>query len=82
VASKAPAQKTGRDLVDYVMAKRRASCKVCQLPDALRAQIAIAREKKIERRIVREWLKAEHNVEIAESEFTSHSAAHHEEGTR
>jgi hypothetical protein len=61
------------------MAKRRAGCKVCQLPDELRAQIAIARDKKIERRLVREWLVTDHHVEISDADFAAHSNGHHEE---
>ena len=70
---------TGRSLLSYVLAKRREGCAVCGLPDEVRAQIVGARERKIESRIIRAWLLAEHGVDILDSVFTSHSAAHHEE---
>lgn len=80
-AGKQPPQpKQGRTLVDFVNAKRRASCAVCSLPDAIRAQVRSAPDKDIPRRVVREWLEAEHGIKISEAEFQTHasSSAHRE----
>lgn len=73
------AHPSGRSLIEYVLARRREACAVCALPDDIRAQLQAARDKKIERRVIRAWLQAEHGKDIADSVFTSHSAAHHEE---
>lgn len=79
LVAKAEAARNGRSLVEYVLAKRREACAVCALPADIRAQIGVARERKIERRVIRAWLLAEHGADIPDSIFTSHSAAHHEE---
>mgnify|MGYP001574931935 FL=1 len=76
---KKEAHPKGASLLSYVLAKRREACAVCGLSDDLRSQIVSAREKKIERRTIRAWLLSEHGVDIVDSIFTSHSAAHHEE---
>ena len=70
------AQPKGRSLIEYVLAKRREACAVCALPDEVRAQL---REKKYERRVIRAWLLADYGMDIPDSIFTTHSAAHHEE---
>lgn len=62
-----------------MLAKRREACKVCALPEDVRAQIRAARDKKIERRVVREWLAADHGVQIGDGEFATHTNAHHDE---
>jgi hypothetical protein len=70
--------KTGRSLVEYDRAKRRAACAVCSLPEAVRGQIRGASERKIRQALVVEWLREEHHIKIARQEFVAHGAAHHD----
>lgn len=78
-----PLQKRARSLLEFATEKRRAErrekCAVCRLPDEIRAQLRQAREKGIERRVVIEWLRAEHERPITDLELTQHYAGHHEE---
>lgn len=68
-----------RSLVDFMRAKRRAACKVCQLPDDVREQLRTASDKDIKRRDVLEWLRTEVGSDITDAELTSHKAGHHDE---
>lgn len=64
-------------LVDYMKAKKRAECAVCQLPDAIREQLAEASSKKIKVRDQLEWLTEVVGAEVNESDLVSHRSARH-----
>lgn len=70
--------KTPKALVDFVKDRRRAACVVCSLPDDVRVQVRTAREKKIDRRTVIEWLHAEVDSKIGETDLAAHTNGHHE----
>lgn len=76
-------EKQARSLLEYASekrkAQRRAACAVCRLPEEVRAQIRAARDRKIERTVIREWLRVEHKSEVSDLDFTSHYAGHHDE---
>lgn len=78
-----PLKKRARSLLEFATEKRRAErrekCVVCRLPDDIRVQLRTAREKGIERRVVLEWLRTDHQREITDLELTQHYAGHHEE---
>jgi hypothetical protein len=69
---------SGRTLEDFVRAKRRSNCVVCKLSPEVLAQIKTARDKRIARDIVVEWLEKDHRVKISPDELTSHVNARHE----
>lgn len=66
-------------LVDYVKAKRREACRVCQLPDDVRDQLATASDKGIKRGVVLEWLRESVGIKITDSELTVHKNGRHDE---
>lgn len=72
-----------RSLLEFASEKRKAerrqTCPVCRLPEEVRAELRIARERKIERRLVREWLQTELGVALTDLDFTTHHAGHHED---
>lgn len=70
--------KSPTSLVDFVKAKKRAACPVCQLPEEVRAQLKEARSKKITRSVQLEWLRDEVGVEIDDLDLNSHIAGRHE----
>lgn len=74
VPTKAP-----RALLTFVQDKRREKCPVCALPEEVRQQIREARDKKVDRRTIREWLKSEYGREIPETNYTTHSNGHHDD---
>lgn len=70
---------SGRSLTEFLLAKRREACAVCALPDDIRDQIASAREKRIERRVIREWLDEDCGIKVPDAAFTTHSNGHHDD---
>lgn len=68
----------GRSLMEYARDRRRDGCKVCALPDEVRAQILRASDKKIRRPVVLAWLRDEHQAEIGDSDMTVHVNGHHD----
>lgn len=77
---KAPPKTTpaGRSLVDYVLGKKRAECKVCALPGELREQLVVARSRKIRRAEVIEWLRDDHRIILTPRDLDVHYSARHE----
>lgn len=65
-------------LLDFATAKRRANCKVCKLPEEIKAQIALARDKKIPRPVVVEWLNNEMKLPITNADLDLHRNGQHE----
>ena len=76
--AKKPAAKA-RSLVDFVMAKKRAACPVCALPEAIRADLVAARTRKIRRVEQIEWLAEEHGIKVKASDFDTHVSARHDQ---
>ena len=72
-------KKHKRSLLDFERDKRRAACPVCVLPQDIRAQLRVAKEKKIPQAIVLEWLRGEHAITLARQDFVVHGAAHHDQ---
>ena len=72
-----------RSLEDYARDKRkaarRAACKVCALPDEVRAQMRGARDKKIDMHTIREWLKEFHRIQLTDVEYRAHGAGLHDQ---
>lgn len=66
-------------LVDFVMAKKRAACPVCQLPVVARGQLREASAKKIQTADQLEWLAMTHGVKISRDLFVAHRNARHEQ---
>lgn len=65
-----------RSLVEFVKDKKRKACAVCSLPAEVRTQLATAREKKITRADVLEWLKSE-GIAIKAEDLAAHTNGHH-----
>ena len=68
----------GLSLMEYVREKRKESCPVCALPDAVREQMASASDRKIKRSVVVAWLRDEHKAEVSEDDINSHVNARHD----
>lgn len=68
-----------KSLVEFVRAKRRVGCKLCALPEVIRAELAAARTKKIPRTLQLEWIKAEHRIVLTIADFDSHFSGKHEQ---
>ena len=71
--------KAGRTLVDFVKAQRRSTCAVCQLSDDVRAQMRRAREKKISRPVVVEWLNKEVKAKVTSADIDVHVNGRHDD---
>lgn len=69
---------TGKTLTDFIQDAKRAKCKVCKLSAEIRAQIRTGREASITTPTIAAWLKAEHGVDLATSDFLKHSNARHD----
>ena len=76
---KVPAPKRSTSLVDFILAKKRAACPVCQLPVTVRGQLREASSKKIQTTDQMEWLATEHGVKISRDLFVAHRNARHEQ---
>lgn len=66
-------------LVDYVMAKKRAKCPVCQLSAAIVTELEGARTKKITRTEQIEWLTARHGITLRLADFDCHYSGRHQQ---
>lgn len=75
---KKPAQ--GKSLIEFVQAKRRAACRVCQLPPDVLEEIKVAKTKKITRATVLEWLSKERGIKIASADLDVHYSGRHANG--
>ena len=64
-------------LADFMRAKKRAACKVCQLPADVLEQLAAARSAKIRRPDMLDWLRTEVGSDITDAELTAHYSARH-----
>jgi hypothetical protein len=66
-------------LVDYMRAKRREGCKVCQLSGDIRAQLRTASDKKILIRDQIAWLRDVVGADITADDLTSHRSGRHDD---
>jgi len=74
-----PKPKVARlSLADFVAAKKRAACKVCQLSVQIRGQLREAAQKRIPRGEQLEWLKQVHSANITAADLQAHVNARHE----
>lgn len=71
--------KQPRSLVEFVRAKKRAGCKVCALPEAIRVELTGARTKKIPRAEQIEWLATDHHITVTSAEFDAHYSGKHDQ---
>lgn len=67
-----------RSLLEFMRDKRKATCQLCALPDAVRAELNAAREKKIPREVQKEWLKAECGISVTSQEMDFHRLGRHD----
>ena len=70
-------QKETLSLADFMRAKRRAECPVCQLPEEVTEQLAEAGRKKISRRDQIEWLNNELGIDISSADLDKHYSGRH-----
>jgi len=73
--SGAAAVGAGPSLDAYMMGKQRASCRICQLPPALREQLTAGARKYTRAELI-EWLAKGHGVVLTVADFTAHSGRH------
>lgn len=66
-------------LVDYMKEKKREACPVCKLPEFVREQLALAKEKKITRRDQLEWLDKVVHADISNRDLDAHYSGRHDE---
>jgi hypothetical protein len=71
--------KETQSLADYMRAKKREACAVCQLPDDVRGQLEEAKERGILLRHQLEWLRTVIGADIARQELISHRTGGHDE---
>lgn len=69
--------KEALSLEDFMKAKRRAECVVCQLPAEVLDQLALARDKHIRRSDQVAWLNGEVGVKITSSDLDKHYSGRH-----
>lgn len=72
--------KKTRTLLEFVLAKKRAGCRVCQLPIEVVAEMRSARSKKIQRPVMLEWLQREHGIRLTSADLDAHYSGRHENG--
>ncbi len=60
------------------VAERKASCAICKLPETVRAEIRAARQKKLERQTINDWLKAQ-GFSVDDLDWQTHNAGLHEQ---
>ncbi len=65
-------------LVDFVKAERRKDCGVCKLPDDLRDQMRKARDKKILRATILDWLRTQYGFVVTTTDMDVHINGHHD----
>ena len=70
--------KETRSLYDYMHAKRRADCPVCQLPDDVREQLRGAKKRKIPRADQVEWLNVEVGSSVTSANLDAHYSGRHD----
>lgn len=67
-----------RSLADFMQAKRREGCAVCELPPDIRAQLKGASKRHIRRTDIIDWLASEFGLTLSRSSFDSHQSGRHE----
>lgn len=72
------AKKAGRSLIDYTMAKKRAACVICSLPNEIKSQLREARNRKIRLPEQIEWLAEEQGIKLTRAQFDAHYSGRHE----
>lgn len=72
------APKKDRSLVEFARDIKRSKCKVCQVPDELRTEIVVARNKAIGNETVAKWLKDEKGFDVTADELKSHQSGNHD----
>lgn len=58
--------------------ERRAACPICRLPDEVRAQLRVARDKKIDTRTRLDWLASIGHGDITELDLKTHGSSGHD----
>ena len=71
---------SARSLTQFVRDQKRKGCPVCALPPDVLSEVRSAREKRISRQTVIEWLKVEHGIAIPSAAFDTHVNARHDVG--
>ena len=73
------ANKDRLSLVDFVRAKKRAGCPICELPADIRGEMVEARRKKITRAEVMEWLEKAVGVTVTPTQMDLHYSGRHDQ---
>lgn len=68
-----------RSLLQFMRDKRKLTCKICQLPQSVRDELAAARAKKVPRALQLEWLQAEVGLSISGEELEVHKQGRHDD---
>ena len=70
-----PSQKS---LERFLMDRKRATCKICALPPAVKRQLAAPRDRrKADLNVVIEWLQTEWGITITREEYVFHNNGGH-----
>jgi hypothetical protein len=70
--------KGGRSLIEYVRAKRRETCPVCQLDPDLLSQVRSAGDKRIPQDVVLAWLAEDHGIVLSKDDLLTHRNGRHD----
>lgn len=65
-------------VAEFLLNKRRALCPVCQLKDAVKAQVLEAKQKGERQADIIEYLQVCHRITITPREFASHVSGRHD----
>lgn len=75
---KAPAISLAEFAHKRKVAERKATCNICKLPDAVRAEVRMARTRKTERTIINDWLK-DLGHKVDDLDWQTHNAGLHDQ---
>lgn len=66
-----------RNLKEYAMAKKRAGCRVCQLPEPVKRELLQRNRHIVSLDTALQWIKEEWSITISEKEYLLHTRAGH-----
>lgn len=75
VAKAAPERQS---LVEFMKEKRRKACPVCSIPDEVREEMSVARNRKIKRPDVVEWLNTVAGFKVTNADLDAHYSGKHD----
>lgn len=71
---------SSRTLAEFLLAKRRQGCPICDLDPAIRDQLKEASKKAVRRQDQIEWLEQEFGLSLTRAAFDAHHSGRHEQG--